>query len=1019
MYRRPSQILLFACLLLAAMSHAHLRAGPRAEDDDDRKAGADADLPTGMHITPAAARGAIFSALRPGLPAQSNLTVGYAVSTAISPDGNTLLILTSGYNIIYDPQGRAIPATSTEYVFVFDISSNPPRQVQVLQVARAFDGLAWNPNGNEFYVSGGEEDSLHIFARSTAGSPSRGTAPATAPGKALGTEIWREDTPPVSLKHRAGLGLAVRPEVSGLAVNASGTALIAANYENDSISIIDLKSRAPFAELDLRPGSPHASPGDASQAAASPAAASQKTVAGGEYPFWIAVQGDQKAYISSVRDREIVVVNLSGLSLNPAPASDSARATSPEVSPAPPKILARIPVRGSPNKLILNRAGTRLYVACDNSDSVAIIDTASDKLLTQFSVTAPKAVFANPRGFKGSNPNSLALSPDERTLYVTDGGTNALAVIRLDHDSGRIAGLIPTGWYPNSVSVSRDGTRLYIVNGKSPAGPNPGHCRSIPACRAQNQYILQLTRAGFLTLPVPRAAELASLTAQVARNDHFRAVGNRDALVTQFLHSRIHHIIYVIKENRTYDQVLGDLERGNGDPALAELPQALSPNHHQFARQFVTLDNFFASGDVSGDGWNWSTAARATDSLEKTVPIQYAGHGLDYTYEGGDRNINTGIASVAARREANPVTPADDRLLPGTANVSAPDPPTDAQGDDNDNDAGAGYLWDGALRAKLSVRNYGCFLDLVRYRLPARDPSFLAPVRDPRATNTRVAYPTRPELDPLTDAYYRGFDQALPDYWRFKEWEREFDGYVRDHNLPALEFVRLAHDHFGDFGRAIDGVNTVQTEMADNDYALGLLLEKIAASPYKDDTLVFVVEDDAQDGPDHVDAHRTVALVAGPYVRQHALVSERYTTVHMLRTIEDLLGIEPLGLDDSSVEPMTKIFENKLTPWTYTAMVPAALRSTQLPVSAAQPAAAAAPAAIGSANAGRDATYWESETRGMDFSAEDRLDVPRFNQILWTGLMGDATPYPAKRDARNLRRHRQRLLARIGAAIPR
>ena len=1015
MYLRTSQILLFACLLLAATSHDHLRAGPRPEDDDDRKAGTDADLPTGMHITPAAARGAIFSALRPGLPAQSNFTVGDAVSTAISPDGNTLLILTSGYNIIYDPQGRAIPAASTEYVFVFDISGSSPRQVQALQVARAFDGLAWNPNGNEFYVSGGEEDSVHIFARNTAGSPSRGTAPAPTLGKAkaLGTETWREDTKPVSLKHRAGLGLAVKPEVSGLAVNASGTALIAANYENDSISIIDLKSRAPLAELDLRPDSPHASPSDASQAAASQKAPSQKSMAGGEYPFWIAVEGDQKAYISSVRDREIVVVALGAAPLNPAPASDSARAASPEVSPASPKILARIPVRGSPNKMILNRAGTRLYVACDNSDSVAIIDTASDKLLTQFPVTAPKAVFSNPRGFKGSNPNSLALAPDERTLYVTDGGTNALAVIRLDHDSGSIAGLIPTGWYPNSVTVSRDGARLYIVNGKSPAGPNPGHCSSIPACRAQNQYILQLTRAGFLTLPVPRAAELASLTAQVARNDHFRAVGNRDALVTQFLHSRIHHIIYVIKENRTYDQVLGDLERGNGDPKLAELPQALSPNHHQFARQFVTLDNFYASGDVSGDGWNWSTAARATDSLEKTLPIQYAGHGLDYTYEGGDRNINTGIASAAARREANPATPADDRLLPGTANVSAPDPPADAQGDDDDNDAGAGYLWDGALRAKLSVRNYGCFLDLVRYRLPARDPSFLAPVRDPRATNTRVAYPTRPELDPLTDPYYRGFDQALPDYWRFKEWEHEFDGYVRDHNLPALEFVRLSHDHFGDFGRAIDGVNTVQSEMADNDYALGLLLEKIAASPYKDDTLVFVVEDDAQDGPDHVDAHRTVALVAGPYVRQHALVSERYTTVHMLRTIEDLLGIEPLGLDDSSVEPMTKIFENKLAPWTYTAILPAALRSTQLPVSAAQPAAAA------SDSLGRDAAYWESETRGMDFSAEDRLDVPRFNQILWTGLMGDAAPYPAKRDARNLRRHRRHLLARTGAAIPR
>ncbi len=482
MHRRSSRIFLSISLLLAILSHARLRAGPRAEDDDDRKGGADADLPTGMHITPLAARGATFSPLRPGLPAQPNFTAGQAVSTAISPDGKTLLVLTSGYNLIYDPQGRVIPSASTEYVFVFDISGHPPRQVQVLQVARAFDGLAWNPSGDEFYVSGGEEDSVHLFKR----SPTPGTGG------------WREDTPPVSLKHRSGLGLAVKPEVAGLAVNASGTALIAANYENDSISIIDLNSRAPVAELDLRPGSPHASPSDASQ----------KGIAGGEYPFWVAVQGDRKAYISSVRDREIVVVGLGGADPHPSPVSDSARTASLGVSPASPNIVARIPVRGSPNKMILNRAGTRLYVACDNSDSVAIIDTGSDKLLTQFPVTAPKSVFSNPRGFRGSNPNSLALSPDEHTLYVTDGGTNALAVIGLDHDSGRIAGLIPTGWYPNSVSVSRDGARLYVVNGKSPAGPNPRGCNLTPACRSQNQYILQLTRAGFLTLPVPPVAEL-------------------------------------------------------------------------------------------------------------------------------------------------------------------------------------------------------------------------------------------------------------------------------------------------------------------------------------------------------------------------------------------------------------------------------------------------------------------------------------------------------------------------------
>jgi DNA-binding beta-propeller fold protein YncE len=491
----------------------------------------------------------------------------------------------------------------------------------------------------------------------------------------------------------------------------------------------------------------------------------------------------------------------------------------------------------------------------------------------------------------------------------------------------------------------------------------------------------------------------------VAQNDHFRSVGAKDQAITQFLRGKIHHVIYIIKENRSYDQVLGDLDRGNGDPALASLPQPISPNHHELARRFVTLDNFYASGEVSGDGWNWSTAARATDSVEKTLPVNYAGHGIDYTYEGGGRNINTGIAAPADRRKANPVTPPDDDLLPGTASVSAPDAP-----DDDENSAGAGYLWYAALRAKLSVRNYGFFIDLVRYRLPESIPGYLGPVRDPRAQATEVALATNADLAPFTDVYYRGFDQRLPDYWRFKEWEHEFDEYVRGSNLPALELLRLPGDHFGDFATAIDRVNTVETQMADNDYALGRVIEKIARSPYKNDTLVFVVEDDAQDGPDHVDAHRSLAFVAGPYVRQRALVSDRYTTVHVLRTIEDILGIEPLGLNDSSVEAMTAVFDRTLQSWDYQAIVPTVLRTTQLPLPSAT-AAASTPAESGAdAQPRHDAAYWAARTEGMDFSAEDRLDTPRFNRILWAGLMGDAAPFPDKPKPANLRKHRRRLL---------
>jgi DNA-binding beta-propeller fold protein YncE len=752
--------------------------------------------------------------------------------------------------------------------------------------------------------------------------------------------VWREAGTPVHLGHSEGLGLGVSPEVAGIAVNAAGTQLIAANFENDSISIVDIASHTKIAELDLRPGKSDPS---------------KKGVAGGEYPFWVVIKGDDKAYVSSLRDREIVVVALK------QGGGDAAR------------VAARIAVRGTPNKMTLNRSGSRLYVACDNSDSVAIIDTERDRLISQFGVTAPKDVFLNPRGFKGSNPNSLALSPDERTLFVSEGGTNTVAVVKLDGDMGRVAGLVPTGWYPNSVSVSHDGARLYIVNGKSPVGPNATGCGYTPspaACHTKNAFIFQRTRAGFLTLPVPSEKELGALNEQVARNDHFRAVGAKELAMMQFLRGKIHHVVYIIKENRSYDQVLGDLERGNGDPALTLFPERISPNHHALARRFITLDNFYTSGEVSGDGWNWSTAARATDSVEKTVPVEYAGHGLDYSYEGGERNINSGIASRAERLKANPLTSGDEDLLPDKGNVSAPD-----AADDDENSAGAGYLWDGALRAKLTLRNYGFFIDLLRYRLPDNIPVHLPPLRDPRADGTAVAFAANADLAPYTDPYYRGFDERLPDYWRYKEWEHEFDDYVRNGNLPALELVRLGGDHFGDFARAIDGVNTVETQMAANDYALGLMIDKIAHSPYRSDTLVFVVEDDAQDGPDHVDAHRSLAFVVGPYVRQNALVSERYTTVHMLKTIEGVLGIEPLGLNDSSVEPMTAVFDRTSEGWDYRATVPEVLRTTQLPLPAAT-AEGTLPATYEADSLPRhDAAYWAAKTEGMDFSAEVGLKL--------------------------------------------
>lgn len=914
-----------------------------------------------MNITPTASRGSTFQALNPNLPELPRFTVDHPVSTALSPDGATLLILTSGYNRNNDARAKAIPALTSEYVFVFDVSGAAPVKQQVLRVPNTFVGLAWAPDGSQFYVSGGQDDTVHTFAQTN--------------GR------WNENGAPLTLGHKTGLGLpdhtegkvtGMRPVVAGLAVSPNGKILLAANYQNDSVSLLDLATHKVIGELDLRPGKINPS---------------QTGLPGGEYPYGVTFAGNNKAYVSSLRDREIVV-----LSLRPSLA-----------------VTGRIKTHGQPGKLILNRAGTLLFASADNSDSIVIVQTASDRVVADIKTTAPAAVFPNRAGFKGSMPTSLALSPDEKTLYVTNGGTNSVAVITLENDldDSRVVGLIPTGWYPTSVSVSQNGATLYVVNGKSNPGPAPQACRKTFSmvsddrpCAAAGQYVLQLEKGGFSVIPAPGAAELRLLTRQVARNNHFIAPAEdaKSRRLFAFLRQRIRHVIYIVKENRTYDQVLGDLEVGNGDPSLTLFPQTLTPNHHELARHFVTLDNFYDSGEVSGIGWNWSTAARATDVVERTIPLNYAYRGMTYDVEGMNRGVNLGAGSAHDRNTEN-VDDAQD-LLPGTADVAAPDGPED--------ETGAGYLWDAALRAKLTVRNYGFFIDLGPYDFAPGATPEIPLLHNPAASGTRVAVATKEHLQSVTDPYFRGFDQRFPDYWRFKEWEREFDDFVAHNNLPALELVRLPHDHFGLFKEAIDGVNTVETQVADNDYALGLLVEKVARSKYAGSTLIFVIEDDAQNGPDHVDAHRSIALIAGPYVKQHALITKRFNTVPLLRTMEEILGLRPLGLNDAVQPPMAEVFTTRRQSWTYSARMPAVLATTKLPLPDAAPGEPGAD--MSPPLPAHDAAYWAGQTISFDFTAEDKLDSASFNLVLWNGLKNEGQPYPAERDGRDLRKNRTLLL---------
>ena len=921
-------------------------------------------LPTGQYVTPTLPTGAKIQFLNPGLADFPSHVVGDAVKTAVSPDGTTLLVLTSGYNLLNDRvTGNQINADSNEYVFVFDVSGTnraAPVQRQVLQVPNTYVGLVWAPDSATFYAAGGVDDLVNVFTR-------------------VGEAFSQAATIPLGHAN-TGIGLRVRPAAAGLGLSTDGSVLVVANMYNDSISVIDTATRTVRFEYDLRPY--NTTPGS-------------DGVPGGEYPFTVAMKGNDTAYVSSIRDREIVVVNIAGA--------------------GPSRLVKRIPVGGSPNSMILNGAQSRLFATLDNTDQVVVIDTASNAVTEAIDTIAPPGLLASTTRYTGAGANNLALSRDEQTLYVTNGGANSVAVIPVSGPAPhQVSGLIPTAWLPHSISLSADGGFAYIVNGKSDPGANPanlygntdllttatypqGNAVALAQTNGANQYVLQLNRAALVSLPVPQAGDLPLLTSQVAANNRYGIAGDpADAAVMNGLRSRIKHVVYIVKENRTYDQVLGDLPNGaNGDPSLAVFGRRVTPSQHRIASNFVTLDNFFTAGDVSLDGWSWSTQGRTTDSVGKNMSVNYAGRGLSYDTEGQNRNVAVGNPTVAAREAALPSYAAQlarlkggaANVLPGVANVGSADAPGRVQG---------GYIWDSALRAGLSVRNYGFLVDLTRYFAPGT-PIFVPPtLRTPSATGTQVAFPNNPTLIPLTDLYYRGYDNAFPDVWRAEEWKREFDQFVTDGNLPNLTLLRLSHDHTGQFGSAVGGFNTPETQVADNDLAVGRVIEAISQSRYAADTLVFILEDDAQDGPDHIDAHRSTAYVVGPYVKQNAVVSTRYNTVNMLRTMEDVLGIEHLNLNDAYQRPMSDVFDLEQASWSFTAVASPLLRNTQASLPGIKTLFAE-----GSSLPTHDAAYWEHATRGFDWTSEDRVPADLFNQVLWEGLMS-GRPYPVVRTGLNL-----------------
>lgn len=831
-------------------------------------------------------------------------------------------------------------------------------------------GLVFSPDGNTIYAAGGKDDVVYTYRKGT--KSSRRFQPSGS----------------IALGHNAkGVGVNVRPNASGLAISRDGKTLIVANNYNDSISVIDTASQSVRYEHDLRPF-------DANNEG-------KMGGVGGTFPLAVSIKGNGIAYVSSVRDREVVVLDITSAS--------SAR------------LVTRIPLDGNGQGMTLDRAQARLYVAQDNADQVVVIETATHEKLHKIDARAPVGMLRNKK-YTGAATFAVTLARDGKTLYAVNAGANSIAVIPLTGKNAHtVVGLIPTAYEPHDLTFSADGRRMYVINGKSVTGPNPsrlsnqtnqmtnvtyagGNAAAGAAAKAANQFQSQLERASLISAPVPTFAELSVLTANVAQNNFYSVAPlPNDVTVMKFLREKIRHVIYVVKENRTFDQVLGDLTNGaRTDPKLTQFGKAITPNNHRLAEQFVTLDNFMNPGDGSMDGWSWSMKGRVTNTETITQQINYAAvnRGLSYESEGNNRNVPVNLPTVVQRDAASgpagtqifssataSLPGGTDNVLTGTGNHTSSDAPFGTQ---------KGFIFSAVLNAGKTVRKYGFLVKNI-----GNIGTSSSPVVDPFQSGEIQVAALEPELAAHTDLYFRGYDQRYPDLWRYREWKREFDQFVENGNLPSLSLVRISHDHMGNFATALAGLNTPETQQADCDLALGKMIETVARSPYARDTLFIVIEDDVQDGPDHIDSHRGPAFVIGPYVKQGAVVSTRYSQVNALRTIEDLLGTEHVNLNTAFQRPMADVFDIGASgEWGYSAVASTVLKMSFPDLSQFD---GGTEFTVGpTIKPQHSAAYWASATRHFDFSDADQVPPDQFNRVLWQGLMG-GKPYPKLANAAVIR----------------
>ncbi len=650
---------------------------------------------------------------------------------------------------------------------------------------------------------------------------------------------------------------------AGIALSPDGSTLYAAENLDDSLAVIDVASGRV-----------------------------RQRVAAGRYPYAVAVAPDGSVYASAWGAFEVRRWHADGDRL---------------------QLVATMRVARHPSALLLNADGSRLFVASASTDRVRVIDTHGNTPAGELADTIPDAAG------EGSTPTALLLAPDGQQLLVAESDNNAVAAFALDaatagvpsrYPASQLLGRIPVDWYPGALAWQHD--TLLVVNAKGRGtGPNktngPGPGAEPPRVPTEQGYTLgQLT--GTLTRLPMRDVDFAAMSKRVAHANGW------DRQVGRGAYPPFTHVIYIIKENRTYDQVFGDLSQADGDTSLVFFGRNVSPNHHALAERFGIFDRFFVNAEVSADGHNWSTGAYTTDYVQKTVPLNYGGKGRSYDYEGTNRDVRPAEGEDAAE-------PAN------------------------------GYLWDLARKRGISFRNFGEF------------------VADPdRAALSKGYQGLKPFLDSHTDSAYPGFDLDIPDQRRADEWIKSLHAWEQSGTMPTLQIMRLPNDHTKG---ATAGGFTPRAYMADNDLALGRVIEALSESPFWKNTVVFVLEDDAQNGPDHVDSHRSPMLIISAYNQPHAW--HRFgNTTDVIATMEEILSLDHLSQFDAWGRPYRGVFSAHpdLTP--YHALVPGISLTERNP---------------------RDTPAARTSAR-LDFRLEDLADDDTFNHVLWEAIKGNA-PYPA------------------------